>query len=719
MGGGNYFKTRYQAVRRRILTPLLVAICLLCVLSSVVFSAWSLWQFRNERELLQRSELEIIASVYQDRYDALCQYSKSILYDTQVDTLSTVTHYEKNAGYPGVSDLQQYIISYGSIQNIYVVNKYSDNILVVNAYSYSVEDRDGFFDRETAGLALQNAPGRFSLKPRLQRFRTAETPVLSLICSNGYANRGGAHFALVLNMKLSWVDDLFSDFPAGRERPVLLDGEGRVLNSCSYPLFSTPALPANGNYLITAPTANGARVLSAASRGGLGAGAYLAPLLFGLGSLLFLGLALAAARRSSGPLRALVSRSIEYERIKPREMDLKKTLLLRELLVGSHRRDPEAVTALTARMAEAGLPFTPESPLLLMDLRISSFARWRADLSQEECGALIHGVENVACELARRRWPCESCTHFHRGEVELLLCPPESLPGREELDSLAREITAAVKEALDLTLNAVYTHESADIFGLARLRSQLHAEAESLLFSAGPVILDAADSSARQEVRYDLLFREMEKCESLILSGDREQAIRCLEGIFAEERNAAPAWALLTDVYLEKIISDAPADLREELAERTRYLPALADFPSAGEMMAWLRETVDGICSLISASQPEEADDIVERVDDFLARNYAREGIGVPLIAREFEFSPNYLSHIYKKRTGRNLGEQIAAVRIENACRMLIDGDAPVVEVAKLCGFSGHVNYFYQVFKRLVGVTPSQYREQHREAAEE
>lgn len=70
---------------------------------------------------------------------------------------------------------------------------------------------------------------------------------------------------------------------------------------------------------------------------------------------------------------------------------------------------------------------------------------------------------------------------------------------------------------------------------------------------------------------------------------------------------------------------------------------------------------------------------------------------------------PVYLAREFRKRYRCTVGEYIRRLRIQAACRELSSSDAQLAEVALICGFSDQ-SHFSRVFKRLTGMTPSQYR---------
>ena len=74
--------------------------------------------------------------------------------------------------------------------------------------------------------------------------------------------------------------------------------------------------------------------------------------------------------------------------------------------------------------------------------------------------------------------------------------------------------------------------------------------------------------------------------------------------------------------------------------------------------------------------------------------------------------SPHYLSKIFKKETGVNFITYLTDRRIEIAKEMLEDENIPISNIAIELSYSKS-NYFSKVFKKKVGITPSEYRESH------
>lgn len=74
--------------------------------------------------------------------------------------------------------------------------------------------------------------------------------------------------------------------------------------------------------------------------------------------------------------------------------------------------------------------------------------------------------------------------------------------------------------------------------------------------------------------------------------------------------------------------------------------------------------------------------------------------------------SPVYLSRLFKKEEGINFIDYLNQYRIEVAKKLLQDIRYHIIEVADLSGFH-NTRYFSKIFKKAVGITPSEYRKRH------
>lgn len=108
--------------------------------------------------------------------------------------------------------------------------------------------------------------------------------------------------------------------------------------------------------------------------------------------------------------------------------------------------------------------------------------------------------------------------------------------------------------------------------------------------------------------------------------------------------------------------------------------------------------------------------DLLTQVE-LLLRNYYKSGQlaeqGLPsvqFLANQIHLSPNYLSDLLRKETGRSAKDHINDFLVEKAKTLLMSTNDTVSEIAFNLGFN-YPHYFGRLFKTKTGLTPQQYRE--------
>jgi two-component system response regulator YesN len=99
---------------------------------------------------------------------------------------------------------------------------------------------------------------------------------------------------------------------------------------------------------------------------------------------------------------------------------------------------------------------------------------------------------------------------------------------------------------------------------------------------------------------------------------------------------------------------------------------------------------------------------IVRDVMDYIAKNYANN-ISVKSAAEALFVSESYLLHQFKEHSNKTFNDCLSKHRVLMAKKKLLDHDKRIYEVASEVGYQD-VKYFSQIFKKRVGMTPSEFR---------
>jgi transcriptional regulator GlxA family with amidase domain len=114
---------------------------------------------------------------------------------------------------------------------------------------------------------------------------------------------------------------------------------------------------------------------------------------------------------------------------------------------------------------------------------------------------------------------------------------------------------------------------------------------------------------------------------------------------------------------------------------------------------------------IIFNGQKNHEDEAILKAQDFIERNYA-DKLTVDQIANTFNVSRRTFERRFKKATRNTVVEYIQHVKIEATKKQLEIGRKTIHEVMQDVGYSD-VKTFRDVFKKIAGMTPNEYRNKY------
>lgn len=95
-------------------------------------------------------------------------------------------------------------------------------------------------------------------------------------------------------------------------------------------------------------------------------------------------------------------------------------------------------------------------------------------------------------------------------------------------------------------------------------------------------------------------------------------------------------------------------------------------------------------------------------ITSYMHENLHKE-LSLETISRMFYISPSYLSRTFKRITGHHFSEYLQHIRIKEAQKYLRETQEKMIIIADRVGFR-YLSHFNTTFKKIVGITPRQYR---------
>ncbi|NLU37711.1 MAG: AraC family transcriptional regulator [Bacteroidales bacterium] len=103
----------------------------------------------------------------------------------------------------------------------------------------------------------------------------------------------------------------------------------------------------------------------------------------------------------------------------------------------------------------------------------------------------------------------------------------------------------------------------------------------------------------------------------------------------------------------------------------------------------------------------------IEAIHDYFMNNYRNE-VNLEELSQLVNMAKGSLCRFFKENSGITLWEYLNHIKIEFACKMLMNNELSIAQVCFDSGFN-NLNHFNKQFRKITGITPSSYRKKFSE----
>lgn len=146
----------------------------------------------------------------------------------------------------------------------------------------------------------------------------------------------------------------------------------------------------------------------------------------------------------------------------------------------------------------------------------------------------------------------------------------------------------------------------------------------------------------------------------------------------------------------------------DDLHESQDYLEKVLTLDNLTELRRWCRVLIENAANRINSYCDSKIGGLTKRARDYIDEHYA-EALTLEEISRQVNVSPQYFSKLFKEETGENFIDYLTGIRITRARDLLARNELSIKEICYKTGYSDP-NYFSRIFKKVVGVTPTDYK---------
>jgi two-component system response regulator YesN len=151
-----------------------------------------------------------------------------------------------------------------------------------------------------------------------------------------------------------------------------------------------------------------------------------------------------------------------------------------------------------------------------------------------------------------------------------------------------------------------------------------------------------------------------------------------------------------------------PYDIEENDVSENKYLIQMLKIHNIKELKVSYIDYLKNFLIKIEESKQKELNGLISKAIEYINGNY-HKNISLDDVAKEINMSYHYFSKFFKDSIGKNFVDYLTELRIDKAKEFLKDTTISIKEVCYKIGYSDP-NYFSKIFKKVTGMTPTEFR---------
>jgi two-component system, response regulator YesN len=286
--------------------------------------------------------------------------------------------------------------------------------------------------------------------------------------------------------------------------------------------------------------------------------------------------------------------------------------------------------------------------------------------------------------------------------------------GKRRILNFLKQLLQHVSEHLPNDMAVGVSRRQSSVFHLPEQYQEcLRAIQYRTIDDANPILF--ADEVYVEEKRSESPFIPLEeKLEMYMNLGQAEKANELVAEAFEGMKNKTAEqfheqMMILMSIFL-KLTDRIQIDLRTEMKVKEHPLELLANIQTIREAQSLFNMIIQTICAITTDRRKSLEHSHLSKIISYIDSNYS-EDLSIDMLSQKVNISPSYIFKIIREHTQTTFTEYITHKRMEKACELL-QTNMKVQDIALQVGYSTS-KYFIQVFKKMKGITPNDYRKMH------
>lgn len=360
--------------------------------------------------------------------------------------------------------------------------------------------------------------------------------------------------------------------------------------------------------------------------------------------------------------------------------------------------------------------------LTFFNIWICYFERIAGGLPEKEKTELHHGVENLI------RQTLETAAGIRgeifpgiKGEFHLVLKwaqPGDGRGGEDGIAAFGATLIGRVQAEYGYSLSIGVSETFDQLLNLKQACNQAQQACKFRMFLQCGRVIRYRETQGALSGKANIAKVNMKELQDDVYFLKRDPVTTFLADLFqtlaaAQDYESVNLIALELVLVLNNIYAEIARENEDVLRRKKEYYEQIKQLETVADIQAWFQNAFRQLMDYIHAVYNSDRN-IIMKALNYINSHYQQD-ISLRVLSDHIHLSKNYFANLFKQETGESFVEYLTRLRIEKAKLLLEGSDLKTYDIGNAVGI-GDSHYFSKVFKKITGLTPTEYKEAFRKS---
>ncbi len=327
---------------------------------------------------------------------------------------------------------------------------------------------------------------------------------------------------------------------------------------------------------------------------------------------------------------------------------------------------------------------------------------------------MVKVIDNILSEIASESFEFKQ-VYMGQGEFVMLVHLSTSSQARvkRELETMVKRLEYALDSFVRIKTEFVLSTETLSYRQFAQSYRKLVDISKNFFYDDASILIDGFS----KPVKMGKLKVSVELTDKIKTMLEKNQFDNIAEAVKDEHevmRDVRVDPEAMIDWYLElsRNLWNFTAfrfKVKIDSEKRNEFVERIKSSDNDKVLFQSFKAVVGYIQSLLASDLYEDVDNkYIKEALRYIQSHYM-DNLSLSELADHLRVNSAYLSHLFKESTDRNFVDYVKEIRIRKACEFLDHSDMKIKDVGEAVGIPNR-KYFSKTFKKVVGLTPQEYK---------